>query len=54
MISRYESHSVIPMMSKDDSCDTDGCRTASCSPCRFIWTVMAVDLAILLLMETFL
>lgn len=42
------------MNSRDDSCRTGTCSTTSCSPCRLIWTVMAVYLVVLLIMETFL
>lgn len=40
------------MTSEDDSCRTGSCSTNSCSPCRLIWTVMAVYLVVLLIMET--
>lgn len=40
--------------SDEDSCRTANGTSANCSPCRFIWLLMAVYLIVLFVLERFL
>lgn len=40
--------------SHEGSCQTATCTSANCSPCRFIWLLMAVYLIVLFVLERFL